>query len=103
VGFSASLDTPVTHILRLLHSAQAWGVVIRLAAGVLLLLFTLSWESVEALRGVTPWTIPGQSQSMLIQKSGRVPTSMEHAPLRGDWDGWRHDQRQNAVIAWAAP
>lgn len=45
-----------THILRLLHSAQACGVVILLAVLVPLVL-VLSCESVEAFRGVTPWKV----------------------------------------------
>jgi len=45
-----------THILRRLHSAQAWGVVIRLAP-VAPVGFPLSWESLTGFRGVTPWKV----------------------------------------------
>lgn len=55
-----SVQTPngsiPTYILRLLHSAQACGVVILLAAPVALLL-ALSCESVDVFRGVTPWKV----------------------------------------------
>lgn len=44
------------HILRLLHSAQACGVVILLEAALAPLDLALSCESVEGFLGVTPWT-----------------------------------------------
>jgi hypothetical protein len=53
---SQAQKTFPAYIFRLLHSAQACGVVILLAAPVPLAL-GLSCESVDAFRGVTPWKV----------------------------------------------
>jgi hypothetical protein len=53
--FQAQKTFPA-YIFRLLHSAQACGVVILLAAPAPLAL-GLSCESVDAFRGVTPWKV----------------------------------------------
>ena len=76
---SGPMDQGPTYILRLLHSAQACGVVILLAVPDPLVL-VLSWESVDALRGVTPWKVWNMPPCV---GTGMVGAMVEESEVKG--------------------
>ena len=73
-----------TYIFLRLHSAQACGVVMRLAVPLLLDLVP-SEESVDCLRGVTPWTARRQYISKAVGPLYR--STHRYGTCRPGW-GW---------------
>jgi hypothetical protein len=80
----------VTHILRLLHSAQACGVVILLEAALAPVDLALSGESVDGFLGVTPWTERESAQRAMMpeEQTEAMAYMCETCPL--EWElGWK--------------